>query len=289
MGLDRAAMIAAVTRRYPLFSGCATLANHRWMKRLVPDSDDRRWARSPGGQVRVSLSDFVGRSIFFFGDLDPKITWAVRRLLAEGDQAFDIGANIGVVTLLMSKTVGRSGVVHAFEPNPVLCADIADAIAFNHADNVHLHCIALSSCNSTAEIHVPESNSGKGSFYPAPHLKKKTHLVSTVRLDDLAIQSPAGIALMKIDVEGAEPEVLDGAEKTLAEVRPRAIILEVAHRDPSTDRAAAILCRHDYDYLALPRSLFRMRADRSLRRESHDIVAAPKGKYFNALCAKRSA
>src|SRR5262245_47592751 len=93
------AVVASMTRWYPFFSGCGTLANHPLMKALMPPSSEMVWTRVYGGQVQVPLDDYVGRAAFLFGDLDPKITWVLRRLLKPGDFALDIGANFGVLTL----------------------------------------------------------------------------------------------------------------------------------------------------------------------------------------------
>jgi hypothetical protein len=66
--------VACVTRRYPLSSGCARLANHQWVHRAAGAGRGDVWAHVPGGQVLASLDDYIGRAAFFVGDLDRKIT-----------------------------------------------------------------------------------------------------------------------------------------------------------------------------------------------------------------------
>jgi hypothetical protein len=90
--------------------------------------------RSPGGYVKASLDDYIGRTVLHFGDLDPKITWALGRIIRSGDQGLDIGANIGVLTLWMSKLVGAGGIVHALGPNPVLRHTLHEVRTHNGTD-----------------------------------------------------------------------------------------------------------------------------------------------------------
>src|SRR5947208_1901642 len=111
-------VISSIAHMYPFYSGCGTIANSRPMDVMAPPLSDLVWARSVGGEVLVPLDDLVGRALYFFGDLDPKLTWVIRRLLEPGDIALDIGANLGFLSLFMAKIVGAHGAVHAFEPNP---------------------------------------------------------------------------------------------------------------------------------------------------------------------------
>src|SRR5689334_7979121 len=149
-------ILASLTRNYPFLSGCGTLANHRLMKLLTPGSSESLfWAGSPGGDLQISLGDYVGRAVYFFGDLDPKITWIAKQLLKPGDTALDIGANIGLLTLWMAKLVGAQGAVHGFEPNPILCRMIKAAIIRNGAENTQLHAIALGAQFGEMELRVP--------------------------------------------------------------------------------------------------------------------------------------
>jgi len=83
-------LVSFITRKYPFYSGCGTIANSHLMDMIAPPSRFG-WARSIGGEVLVPLDDLVGRALYFFGDLDPKVTWVIRRLLEPGDIALDIG------------------------------------------------------------------------------------------------------------------------------------------------------------------------------------------------------
>lgn len=139
----RRELIARITRAYPLYSGCGSLANSSFFKWLSGFSTDQSWSRVPGGEVLASLDDYVGRAAFFFGNLDRKITWICARIVRPGDTVLDIGANIGIVSVWLSTLVGASGMVHAFEPSPKLQRVLRDTLIHNQLSNVLLHPVAF--------------------------------------------------------------------------------------------------------------------------------------------------
>jgi FkbM family methyltransferase len=285
---QRSSMLASLTRLYPFFSGCGTLANHRLMRILAPDSSNEFvWAKCAGGELRVSLDDYVGRAIFFFGDLDPKITWILKRLLYPGDRVLDVGANVGLLTLWMSRLVGPQGFVHAFEPNPVLCQILNDTFARNATMNVKLHSIALGSSSGQVKLHVPTGNFGGGSLVRKTGQTAQIHTVSVMKLDDVVVrESISKIALIKLDVEGFELEVLRGARRVVQELRPAAILFEANERSTHRQLSPVMQFLHDYDYefLMIPRCLAWMKTKvvDSNRPDvfGHDLIAGLRGKTF---------
>lgn len=274
--------LASVTRRYPFFSGCGTLANHPLMKKILPYSPEDAWAPTKGGYARVSLNDWLGRSVFLFGDLDPKLTWVLSRLIKPGDHVLDIGANIGLVTLLMSKLVGKDGLVHSFEPNPQAATLLRSALAYNRIENVKLHPIALGDVDQTLTLSVPTDNAGSASLV----FKRPTdlrHQVQVLRLDDLVHRdSMAAFSLIKIDVEGFDLEVLKGGQTSIRAFRP--IVLFEANDQRYSGQIPPImsfLSELDYEFLAIPHCLFRMRTStvdlsRPETMSSHDFLSVPR-------------
>ena len=277
------AAVAAVTRRYPFTSGCARLASHPILAKIVPIADREYWAPSPGGEILVSLADYIGRAVYFFGDLDPKITWLCKKLLKPGDCALDIGANIGLVSLLMAKLVGPTGRVRAFEPNPVVAHRLRAAIVRNGTTNIEVCEVALARKRGHVSLHVPQGNAGGGSSLKSFDGPQTTYRVETAPLDDFNLDWPGGVALIKIDVEGAEPDVFAGASRILSEVRPRAIIAETRDQSRDSDPTIIALRQHDYDYIAIRPSIF-IKLDRRTDEPCHDIIAAPAGEEFERLC-----
>jgi FkbM family methyltransferase len=84
--------------------------------------------------------------------------------LRHGDRFFDIGANIGMISLLSSRLVGPEGVVDAFEPNARCIARIHTLVNLNHIGNVRVHEMALAATNAWLPLSVPKYNSGEGTL-----------------------------------------------------------------------------------------------------------------------------
>jgi FkbM family methyltransferase len=246
----RARLVGGICRRYPLLSGCARVANSRLVHALAGNTTGEVWARVSGGEVLASLDDFVGRAAYFAGELDRKISLLCRRLVRPGDTVIDVGANIGMVTLLLSELVGPRGVVHAFEPNPRVLASLRATVARNASANVVVHGVALGEHDDTLHMHVPNGNAGMGS------------LVRAQSGDLLRGEGIGRIRLLKIDVEGFERQVLAGAVEAFAASPPDAILFEDnAHgtRTASDIAPCRQLVALGYDVFEICRSLLRLR------------------------------
>jgi len=286
--------VAAVTRRYPLVSGCGTLSNSMLLHRLAGPGSGTVWARVPGGEVLASLNDYVGRAAFYAGDLDKKISRLCRRIVRPGDTVLDIGANIGMVTLLLSRLVGPAGRVHSFEPNPRMQQAVTAMVQRNGLANVTLHPVALGSEDGELELRIPYGNIGAASlirtFEGSSQLERCQVPVRTLS----GIVEASGIKairLIKIDVEGFESEVFRGAEDLLARQVPDAILFELDARTTSSwarEPLVELLAAHGYGFLAIPRSMFRATVQRvelgtTMDLPGHDVLAAPMGRRYDEL------
>jgi FkbM family methyltransferase len=243
---------------------------------MVPPSAEKRWIRSPGGYIFSSLDQYIGRAVFLSGDLDRKLTRLLQRIVRPSDTVLDIGANIGVVTLWLASLVGPTGRVHAFEPNPDVFHNLTEVIGYNRADNVIAHNCALGMASGSAPLSVPVGNSGRGSITRQFDFASQTYQVRVERLDDLL--SDVEPSVIKIDAEGAEPQIIAGAIQLLTKSRPL-IVLETNAPAPAKD-AVGLLRSIGYRFLAIPPSLFRLRTKLidSDATYSHDVVAAPSEK-----------
>lgn len=140
----------------------------------------------------------------------------MRQTIEPGDIVFDIGANIGLHAVLLSKLAGDAGQLCVFEPNPELLPQLRKTIA--GLGNANLYPYALSDVDETATLFVPEDDS-MGSL--ADWTNGRAGAIHTMtcevrRLDDLI---EAGIVprpdFVKCDVEGAELMVFRGGERSL--------------------------------------------------------------------------
>jgi FkbM family methyltransferase len=259
----RQRVVASVLRNYPFYSGCGRIANHPWVAALAGTSEEEAWARVPGGQVLAPLDDLMGRSAYYAGEHDRKITWICQKLIRRGDTVLDIGANLGMVTVHMASLVGGGGVVHAFEPNPRLIGLLRRALDRNCLPQVKLHEFGLGPAESTLELRIPRSDTGEGSFVLNRDTGNCLSVQVRVRtLDDVAReQDIRRVSLLKIDVEGFEASVFRGAPQFLEQVRPDAILFEVMEQIPgrvSDVPVFRILLDCGYTFLSIPRSMVSM-------------------------------
>lgn len=292
-------LVQSITRMYPLYSGCANFSNSPLLGVLAGDQGGQTWCKVAGGDVWVDLTDYIGRSAFFVGDLDRKITWICRKIVGKGDTVLDIGANIGVVTVLLSKLVGAGGRVHSFEPNPRLVDVLRKTAHRNGSKNVVIHDFALGEKADYLDLAVPPGNAGAASLIREDAATPTAvHRVRVLPLDDIiekeAIKS---IRLIKIDVEGFEEMVFKGASKMLRTVRPDAILFELNRRTTPAlkdEPLIKLLRDFDYDLIAVPKCMLRMRlkrmdADISDKSPGHDFLACPRGSTFEEIARRVNA
>lgn len=146
-----------------------------------------------------------------------------RQLDLSGKEVVDVGAHVGRHALPLAEKVGKRGIVHAFEPIPVIRGRfVANAVTAN-ANNVVVYPFALSQTNGLAEFqyipNLPEESGLKARHvYNAVPDPVQLIPVQQHRLDDLL--PAARVGFMKIDIEGGELDMLGGAVNTLAKSRP---------------------------------------------------------------------
>lgn len=283
----RQKLLADLLHRYPFASGCATLANHPIVQALAGTCNELVWAHSPGGRIRCSLSDYVGKAIYYTGDLDPKISWIVRQLVRSGHVALDIGANIGVVTLLLARQVGTRGRVYAFEPNPSVARLLEQSITENALHNVVLEKYALGNEPGLMALSVPRDNAGAGSLVRDRGPDSMTVMVPVNTLASFAQERNLDrLDFIKIDVEGFESRVFSGGLDVLKQLQPPAILFELNEADAHLPDGEAfeLLREAGYGFFAIPKCLVRMRVSRfdasSRGGAVHDFLAVPLGRPY---------
>ncbi|MHB1300109.1 MAG: FkbM family methyltransferase [Burkholderiales bacterium] len=132
------------------------------------------------------------------------------RLVKPGMIAYDIGANAGFYTLALARMVGGEGAVYAFEPYAENALNILEHLQLNRCHNATLYQAAVSDHISLSAFQVARSNS-MGSLGEVGH-----YWVPTVAIDALIETANLPVPdIVKMDVEGAESSVFDGASKLL--------------------------------------------------------------------------
>jgi FkbM family methyltransferase len=182
---------------------------------LYEDSRRLRYLLYPGENAFAYLSN---RGNYEVGE-----SRLCERLVREGMTGFDVGANIGLYSLLLARLVGRTGVVHAFEPEPRNFERLKANLALNAAGNVITNRLAVSHESGDVRLNLFDPSLNEWHSLGAPRLTDPYHprrlvepvesiSVEAVSLDDYTrSHSIARVDFLKIDVEGAEPAVLQGA------------------------------------------------------------------------------
>lgn len=286
-------LVANLTRLYPLYSGCGTFANRTLIQKIAGISNEYVWSRVPGGEILAPLNDYVGRAAFYVGDLDRKITWICNQIVRPGDTVLDIGANIGIVTLWLSALVGKSGKVHAFEPNPELQKILTETLDHNQISNVRLHSMALGSEQCLLKLQIPKANAGAASLIRHQDSPNNNMVEVPVRplSKIVAEEGIKSIRLIKIDVEGFEAEVFKGGQEVLRTIRPEAILFELNEKWQGKiceQPVIKILSDFGYDFFSIPKCLFRMHLEpfdphTSTVLTGNDFLAVPKGECYENI------
>lgn len=145
----------------------------------------------------------------------------LRRLLRPGQQTIDIGANYGVYTLSMARTVGPAGRIWAFEPASSTAAMLAEALSLNGFSQVVLERSALSSSCGTGQLSLNGNSELNSLAHDESPGDDDRETVPLVTLDDcLDRYGWRDIDFLKIDAEGEETNILRGGERFFAELSP---------------------------------------------------------------------
>lgn len=222
---------------------------YRLADRLFANGTGVRDVVLAGVPLRLDVGHWTTREYYFANELYEPMT--VRHLtshLGTGGVFVDVGANSGYFTLIAAGLVGSGGRVIAFEPNPAVRRRLEQNVRRNGFDDrVDIAACALSDRNAERvplfvptfdglATLVPEQTHAASALAGAPAID-----VATRTFDDwLAASSIDTVAMMKIDVEGAEMAVLAGMRTSLASGRVRRVILETA-KDSAAHRLLVCL------------------------------------------------
>jgi len=234
----------------------------RVLRRPIVYEDERgfRYVLYPGENARAYLEN---RGNYEVGETD-----LCERLVRRRMTTFDVGANIGLYSLLFSRLVGSAGTVHAFEAEPRNFERLRVNLALNDAINVIANDCAVFSESGSVELNMfPESFNAWHSLgrptLPNPYAPSRTItptrsiVVRSVSLDDYsASHQIERIDFLKIDVEGAELDVLHGCARLLAReavdlVQFEVSLPQIASLGHSPEAIFDFLKEHGFDTRAI--------------------------------------
>ncbi len=208
----------------------------------------------------------------------------VRRFLRPGMTALDIGANIGIYSLVMGRLVGPTGAIHAFEPASSPRGLLLAAREANGLRHLHVHPVALSSAAGRGQL----SRTGVSEIASLQADGTDGETVDISTLDDFdAAAGWASPDFVKIDAEGEEARIIDGAGAFLERHSPL-IMLEAKTERVVNTQAFAGLARHGYRfYRALPDAAALVPCDISVALASFELnVLACKPDRAHALALR---
>ena len=209
------------------------------------------WALGISGKHWIRVLPGYGYSFVHFGDVT-KLLYAHQHLvpfrksfeystlsrfvslLKPGDRVLDIGANVGLYSLLGSQIVGSSGRIFAFEPNPKTCGVLRQNLELNGCANVDCAQVALSNKSGTVSLAIPDEVQAKYAYgdsylsmYPEESKNGEVGGVPCMKLDVFLKENGIDyVDVIKIDVEGAEMLCFEGAKLLLSSSVKPVIIME---------------------------------------------------------------
>jgi FkbM family methyltransferase len=203
---------------------------------VVPPRRGRVTASVPWGwDIEVRSDEDLGRSILLLGVYDLVVSEAIWRLTDAGESALDIGANIGYMTALLARRVGRSGKVLSFEAHPDIARELRGNLDRWEASTgrgvVQVFEQALSDREGTVRLEVPAG------FTTNRGIARVADSSGTVEAGGALLSIPCGtldralvglgpVGVAKMDVEGHEEAVLRGARGALEDRQVRDWVFE---------------------------------------------------------------
>jgi FkbM family methyltransferase len=182
---------------------------------------------------------YTGRALALYGEREEAEVQFLLSLVNPGDTVVDAGAHLGTLTLPLAHKVGKTGCVFAFEPQPAIAKLLVENLKQNDICNVDVRGMALSAGNG-AYYGLPRFDYDAPNNFGGVALTAGTSIESQP-LDFFDLQV---CHLIKIDVEGMEAEVLQGAADTIKRLRP----LLYVENDRPEKSAALITALHALDY-----------------------------------------
>lgn len=226
-GLDTPVLgsVAAILRRAPDQRVAVSIGWH--LGQLAGDRPRVARMRS-GSRMAVDLRDYAHRHVFMFGVYEEDVTRFVARISRPGWTVLDVGANAGYYSLLATDLGGAGSRAFAFEPNPRMVDLLRRSAALNPNASVEIVQAACGDHDGHVSLSVSPDPHNTGLTTVRETLEgPQPAQVALLRLDDFCASRKLRPDLIKIDVEGAEADVLYGAERLLRSGCPPHVVCEL--------------------------------------------------------------
>lgn len=212
-------------RRLPAFKGKFRLGKLLFASLI--NKNYPIWCKGDNGLAYYlpNTVENIGTEILINGTYEPETIQFITKRLPQKGILFDIGANIGAIALPLAK-VNKEIEVYAFEPSAFTFQFLENNIRKNQCQNVHIFQLAVNNKhNATCQFFASDTLHGKSSF--APVFAKDSQEVRTISLDKFCEEKAIEkIDFMKVDVEGFEVSVFQGAQNMLDAKKIKQIYFE---------------------------------------------------------------
>jgi FkbM family methyltransferase len=195
---------------------------------------------------RMRIDWEIHRS-FVYGSWEPEVVDAVRQHVRPGMTVLDIGAQSGFYTLLLSRLVGPGGKVIAFEPLPANFRLLEENLQLNTLENAVVRKEAVSARSGDLTFEFPRYHRTLVAGPIAPEDELGSFTVPAITLDDFVRETGLPVHFIKMDVEGAETDVMRGARKLLRDWHPL-LMIELHHLDACGGRHDLIPLAEEMGY-----------------------------------------
>lgn len=214
---------------------------------ILPDNDEVTFETKYNFFMTANLRNPEHERTYFYGEHDERYeTRHIRKLVRKGDTCWDIGANVGFYTCLFASLVGNKGKVIAFEPASVTMNYLLRNTKMNDFTNVTLVKKAVGNRKESRNLYCSSALLAEGTASLLPTADATySEMVEVDTIDSICHDLPVP-DFVKIDVEGCQLEVLQGADVFLT-INSPLIMAEL--KDPRVDIKVAIeeyLTRHQY-------------------------------------------
>lgn len=304
MGELARSVLAQVVRQLNTVKGGRLISNSSFAKAICGEGPAIAKLRC-GATAIVLLQDHVGRSMYLWGQHDPRVAHVMEAVISKGDTVLDIGANFGVLGLQAAVKVGSTGRVHLFEPLPQLAQYLRASLMLGGFSWAQVHECALSSYEGFADIAIVEpENLGMTTLIEADCESAAERVLVRVESAGEYVRALDGppAAIVKIDVEGHEGVILNAIQGWMSDVVPAFVLFE-CHIGPAgfwREMSVNILAGLGYSFYAydvkrLWRTELRPVLAHEQRPQGYDFVAihpsawnTPAGMRFEKMLSKEA-
>ncbi|MFM5895311.1 MAG: FkbM family methyltransferase [Novosphingobium sp.] len=219
---------------FPIHRGKGVLFRHVILPALPPEPASFTYCLPHGETVDLRYREDLGTQVLFHGGYEDREIGELCKYVPEGGTVLDVGANIGLSAIEFARSAGAGGKVIAFEPHPDTAARLRANLERNGIGNVEIIQSAVGAAAGTVTFNESaDATLSSATVVPRNLMRSFEVPLTTVDIAWAAAGKPR-VSALKIDVEGGELAVLQGATELLARDHP-AILLEAwgaAQLDP---------------------------------------------------------